>query len=220
MLRIDRSPTKDDPGASTERPTARINAALEKGDIGEAYTWLQRLIQVAPESAQVHTTAGLVAMQLDRQEDATAHFAQALKLAPDDLVTNYNMALSEMHHEQYDRALERFQRLRRLDPNNADLLNDLGVVWLQKNQPARALASFSRAMKLDPGHSMARNNAMELCLGSGLSERAARMLERQESSPDLPVRARAEIHRWRRLLDDPKCLSETGSVRAASSTKD
>jgi len=206
MLLTENPPTSPGTTVSAEETAARINEALKASDFETAYHWLLKLTQITPESAQIHTTAGLVALQLDRQDDATLHFTRALKLSPDDYVTNYNMALTEMQHERYDPALERLRHLRRLDASNVDILNDIGVVWLQKNRPSRALASFSRAMKLDPDHSMARNNAMELCLTNGLSNHADKLLERQAESVYLSPRALAEIHRWIQILEDPTYL--------------
>lgn len=194
------------PVTAVEDLTRAVNAALEADDPVKSYDLLQRLVRTAPDSAQLQTTAGLVALQLDRQGEASLHFARALKFAPDDYVTNYNMALTEMRNERYDLALERLNHLRRQDAGNVDVLNDIGVVWLQKNRLTRALAFFSRAMKLNPDHSMARNNAMELCLTRGLTEPATRLLSDQEKCPYLSPRALAEIHRWQQILNDPNCL--------------
>ena len=206
MLLTEKPPISPEATIPAEEAAVRINEALEASDFETAYRWLQELTRITPESAQVYTTAGLVALQLDRQGEATMHFARALKMSPDDYVTNYNMALTEMRHERYDLALERLHHLRRLNASNADVLNDIGVVWLQKNRPSRALASFSRAMKLDPDHSMARNNAMELCLTNGLTGRADKLLESQRQNPRLSPIAQVEIHRWQEILKDPTCV--------------
>lgn len=205
MLLQNQDPTCAETAVSAEEATARINQALEVSDFKTAYDWLEELTQITSDSTQVHTTAGLVALQLDRREEAVIHFARALKQSPDDYVTNYNVALTEMQHERYDQALKRLRHLRRLDDANGDVLNDMGVVWLQKNRPARALASFSRAMKIDPDNSMARNNAMELCLTNGLTERADKMLEKQQRNSVLTPMAQTEIHRWQQVLQDPAC---------------
>ncbi|MCD6248795.1 MAG: hypothetical protein J7J98_00510 [candidate division Zixibacteria bacterium] len=212
-------PTSSEATLSAEETAAQIHKALESSDFETAYHWLQKLIQFIPDSAQAHTTAGLVALQLDRQENATQHFTRALKLSPDDYVTNYNMALTEIRHERYDPALLRLRHLRRLDASNVDILNDIGVVWLQKNRPLRALASFSRAMKLDPDHSMARNNAMELCLTNGLIDHADKLLGQQAESAYLSPNALAEIHRWVEIIDDPSC-SQNNSVPVETDEED
>ncbi len=205
MLLQNQTPTNAETAVSAEEATARINQALDASDFKTAYTWLEKLTRVTSDSTQVHTTAGLVALQLDRRDEAAGHFARALKQSPDDYVTNYNMALTEMHHERYDQALQRLRHLRRLDASNGDILNDMGVVWLQRNRPARALASFSRAMKIDPDNSMARNNAMELCLTNGLTECADKLLVKQRRNSTLTPKAQTEIHRWQQVLEDPGC---------------
>ncbi len=183
-----------------------VNSALARDDLTEAHDRLSDLIAACPQSVQAHTLAGLVAMRLERREDATVHFGRALDLAPDDYDTNYNMALAELSRHCWNGALERFRHLRRLRPDNPDLLNDLGVVWLEKKHRGRALASFSRAMKQDPGHSTARNNAMQLCLENGLTERAGALLQSQLQSSGLSPIAKVEIHRWQQVLDDPNLL--------------
>lgn len=204
MLSTEEESTVPEITDSGEETAARINEALEASDFETAYRWLGELTQIEPVSPQVHTTAALVALQLNRQGEATLHFARALTLSPDDYVTNYNMAITEMQHQRFDLALRRLRHLRKLDGTNADVLNDMGVVWLQKNSPSRALASFSRAMKLDPDHSRARNNAMELCLTRGLTDRADSLLERQEKNPCLSLQSRLEIDCWQQVLCDPE----------------
>jgi predicted Zn-dependent protease len=197
--------------AELEALSARVNSALEQDDLASAHDLLTDLVDACPRSVQARTMAGIVAMRLDRREDATVHFGQALELAPNDYNTNYNMALVELGRHRWDGALERFRHLRRLRPDSPDLLNDLGVVWLEKNHRGRALASFSRAMKQDPGHRMARNNAMQLCIENGLTDRAHKLLDRSEQSRGVSEIARAEIHRWREILDDPELAASISS---------
>ncbi len=213
MLRI--NPGNAQADGETDRSSIdglalEVGTALDNGELDRAYSLLAQMIESGPASAQVHTTAGLVATQLDRPADAGRHLAHALRLAPDDFDTNYNLALSEIRDGRYQPALRRFRHLRRLYPDNADLLNDIGVLWQLRNQSARALAAFSQALKLDPNHSMARNNAMELCLQTSLTDRARRLLARQAQAIDLSPKSKAEIDRWLQVLDDPDCILEDG----------
>ena len=178
----------------------RLSASFESADLAAAYDNLVELNRLQPGSPALETTAGVIALQLTREGEATMHFAKALSLAPDDYDANYNMALNERRLRRYDLALERLHHLRRLNPAEPSLLNDMAVIWSDKGKPGRSLACFSRALKLDPNAAEPRNHAMQFMRRTRESHHAAPAhLSNQTGCGTVPVEQRLE-QRW------PICL--------------
>ncbi|RKX26774.1 MAG: hypothetical protein DRP45_02700 [Candidatus Zixiibacteriota bacterium] len=221
MLRIKtyQSDPKVASDMSVKELETKANTFLHEDDLSAAYATVRQLIQRQPDSVQVHMMAGLLALKLEDSAGARTHFERTLELSPDDFEASYNLALLDMMNGKPDEALSRFAQLRRMRPNDASLLNDIGVIWTEKNNSARALGAYSRGLRLDPNDSRIRNNAMQMCFEQGLCETGLKILERQENSSALSGRSRAEIHRWKEILDQalaqkemPKIVKESESV--------
>lgn len=204
MLRIkssDLPPKTTQAGTAETDPSSAVNQLLDQECYSEAYPLLQELLRRGPDSVRARTMAGLVALKLDRSEEAEGHFEAALELAPDDYDANHNLSLIRLMRGRVTEALAPLRHLRRLDPDDLSVLNDLGVVWSAGGRTGRALAAFSRALYANPEFSQARNSAVQLCLENDRPDLAARFLARHERRDRLSIRAQAEVARWRQLLD-------------------
>lgn len=194
-------------GESTEELTRQAGRLLKENRLSEAYAVLARLSEREGSSAEIHITAGLVAVQLDNPTEAREHLLMAVDLSPDDFNANYNLALVEVMLNRTAEALARLRHLRRLHPDNSALLNDMAVIWSDNEKPGRALGAFARALRLEPNDSHTRNNAMKFCLEHQLFEPGKRLLIRQQRSEGLTELSQAEINRWSEILNDPAVVS-------------
>ncbi len=205
MLRI--QPTRpaapeDSSGLSVEELTHRANQLLRDNDLAQAYPLLGQLAQKPGAGVQIHATAGLVALRLERPAEAREHLLSAVAKAPEDFDANYNLALVDVLLERSGEALSRLRYLRRLNPDNSSLLNDMAVIWSDNQQPGRALGAFARALRIDPNDSRTRNNAMRFCLEHNLTEPGRKILVRQQNSELLTDLSRAEVNRWREIVEE------------------
>ncbi len=204
MLRIQSNQTaapENFAGLSVEELSQRANQHIRDNDLSGAYPLLAQLAENRTDHAEVHTTAGLVALQLNRPDDAREHLLRAITAAPDDFDANYNLALVEVMLERFNDALSRLRRLRRLNPENSSLLNDMAVIWSDSRNPGRALGAFARALRINPNDSSTRNNAMQFCLDRSLLEPGRKLLIRQQDNARLTDLSRAEVNRWKEILD-------------------
>ena len=191
----------------------RVNALLAIGDAVSAYPLLKELTATSHATAQTHIIAGLTALQLDKPEEARKQFERALERDPHNVDALHNLALLAVAADQLSTAIGHLTVLKRQHPRDAGVHNDLAVLRLNRRSPERALAGFRRALRLDPNYSVARNNAMQVCLDYGWLETAKRILHSTTAENLNPV-ARAEISRWREILDliqPPAPISVTDS---------
>ena len=147
-----------------EELTRRANAFLEKNDFVQAYPYVSRLAEHEEADPQAGVTAGLLALTLNKKDEAARHFRRARDRAPDDFDTNYNLALLDIAGGNFDEAASILQALIQRQPENAALHNDLAVVWMNKKDVWRALHSFEEALCFDPNFAKARENAIEFIL--------------------------------------------------------
>lgn len=129
-------------------------ARYEAGDLAEAGRLLQRVLELDRSHAGAHllsaVTAGVLAIQADRVDEAVAHYRRALSLQPGN--PGLHMAMATIHRLQgnigdaaacYKKALE-------LDPSRVDAHNGLGDTFLADNNLDDALVCYARAVDVAP----------------------------------------------------------------------
>lgn len=67
--------------------------ALQKGNLGEAKSKIERALEQDARNAEVHSAAGLIYDRLGEDRRADSHFSRALSLAPDNPVIQNNYAV-------------------------------------------------------------------------------------------------------------------------------
>ncbi len=178
----------------------QANRHLERGDLRSAYTCLERVTELAPDSVQARIMAGLLAIRLDDLVAARGQLEAAVRIAPTNSDAHHNLALVYLLQNDYVGALARFRIMLKLGQNSAAVLNDLAVVYAHLGRPGRALVCYRRALLLDPNDSRTRNNAMQYCLEQGYLAQGVRMLDRQANSRRLTSVAQAEGRRWHQIF--------------------
>ena len=183
-----------------------LHAALTEENFEAAFAVTETMIECWPESAGAWTASGLMALKLGRLEDASYRLGSALTLAPHDFDAHYNLALVDIQRGNYKAALKRLIHLRHNYPDNAELLNDIGVLWLRREKPDRSLASFVRSLTVNPNQADALDNALNLCLRNGWTDRARRALEDIGRRKELTPETQKAIKHWRLRLTRPEEL--------------
>ncbi len=122
----------------------------------EAQKVIERVIQLAPKTAEAHFERGSIERCQNHVEEAEKSFQEALRLDPERPAVN--VALGEMYllgRRDPDKAIPYFERAIQYDPDDAQAHYDLGSACLKKNDIEAAQKSLTRAIQLDPGHSRA-----------------------------------------------------------------
>ena len=152
---------------TTQNPTTdellkTANLFLAKNDFSNAYQYIAQLLDKQYGDAQFLITAGLVALAIDKTNEAENHFNDCLKLDPENKTASYNLGLISINENDYIKAKEIFENLLKKDPGNASLLNDMGVVYSNLGNIKEAITSFEKAIKIDPNLKEAKTNITKL----------------------------------------------------------
>jgi Tfp pilus assembly protein PilF len=130
----------------------------QRNDFAEAYTLVQRAIDLSPQRHPYYMTIAALEFQAQQWNAARANFETALRLNPN--LTGAYSALGQIAMIQNDpmRAEENFKRALRADEERVDVLNGYGSLLLARGEADQAIKYFTRAAELNPGDASAQVN--------------------------------------------------------------
>jgi tetratricopeptide (TPR) repeat protein len=115
------------------------------------------IIQVTPQTWQIHYGLGNALLRARRFERARQRFERALelcKIPPSRSAIQSNLAHVYEGMKQYDQAARQYEAMLQRDRYNVPALNNLAYLYADKlGEPAKALPYIERAMRLQPGDS-------------------------------------------------------------------
>ncbi|MBN1669887.1 MAG: tetratricopeptide repeat protein [Kiritimatiellae bacterium] len=137
-------------------------------DAGRAW----RKVLAAHPSWVAHLNLGTLARQYGRDEDALAHYSQALRLNPGYWRTHYNIGNVFLERGRPAAAVPHYSRALALRPCEAAALNNLGYVLAQMGREEEAVAAYSRAVEASPRATPAHVNLGDILMRKGRSAQA------------------------------------------------
>ncbi len=93
-----------------------------------------------------------------REEDAIAHFQEAIEIQPDDAEAHNNLGSAFFLEGRVDEAVAQFQKALETQPDFAEARNNLGLALLQKGRVDEAIAQFQQTLEIQPDSAEAYNN--------------------------------------------------------------
>jgi predicted TPR repeat methyltransferase len=140
--------------------------------LDDAEKLYERILKVAPDSADALHFMGVLQHQRGRSDEALRLIGRSIALsdAVPDWHNNLGNVLLETGH--LDRAADAYERAARLAPERADIHNNLGVLRREQRRPAEAEAAYRRAIELDAQYADAHTNLGRLLDSLGRSEEA------------------------------------------------
>ena len=181
---------------SHEKFIKNLNNLLENNQLAEALPILHTLAGQNPNDPQLWVTAGLVALSLDKQDEASRSFELALKADSKNIDALYNSALLAMSRGLTDKAIEYFETIASVNPEDADVYNDLAVIWINKSNSDKVKECFARAIELNPNYTQARKNAMEFAAEHNQQEWGRQLLDQNRNLPGLSDETVKDIIFW------------------------
>src|SRR5690349_20977222 len=103
---------------------AQANLYAARGDHARALEEYQRVLEIVPDSADAHNSAGNALLELDRAQEAVAAFEKARRILPESAVIEYNLANAYRRLEQAQQAETHYRRAIELDPRLAEAHNN------------------------------------------------------------------------------------------------
>jgi Tfp pilus assembly protein PilF len=180
--------------AGAEALFAKGTQHLEDQDLPAAEEAFQRMLQIAPETAEAHVNLGVIHEKRGALQEAEASYRRALSCGPGDLRAQLNLGALLVNQKRFQEAGEVYAAASELFPASAALWSNLGVLQVCLHQEAEAERSFRRALALEASYAKARFNLSYLLLRQGRLEEGWPALEAR--AWNLELLARIPGPRW------------------------
>jgi len=199
---------------SHEKFIKNLNNLLENNQLAEALPILHTLAGQSPDDPQLWVTAGLVALSLDKQEEASRSFKLALNVDPKNIDALYNSALLAMSRGMPDRAIEHFETITSVNSGDANAYNDLAVIWINKSNIDKVKVCFAKAIELNPNYTQARKNAMEFAAEHNQNEWGRELLDQNRALPGLSEETVMDIESWEDKISPESSDNPTVTIKS------
>ncbi len=143
------------------------NAFLDRGQLDEALSYLQRALAIRSGSkdqhynlslAIIHDTIGNVLARIGRVDEALDHFRQAVDLRPDFPDAHYNLGMVLFRKGDLDGAIAQWRTTLSLHPNDPGTNTSLANALVQKGLFREAVAHYQVTLQSEPDSQLPLNN--------------------------------------------------------------
>jgi len=149
----------------------------QAGDLQQALTIYQKILQVEPNHSDALHLSGLVAYQSKNYHEALELIQKAIHVNAAE--ANFHNSLGSVLQKLGDleKSAECFQKALTLQPQEARFHYNLGVVLKLQGATAPALVSFQQALTLNPNYAEALNGLAHLLREQGQFTKAIEYLQ-------------------------------------------
>ena len=128
------------------------------GQLAEAEDLYRRILDVAPDDADVMHFRGVLAHQQGRSDEAISLIEKSLELVPDRAECYNNLGIIFKAQGRLDDAVQAYSRAIALDPAHANAHNNLGIIYRACGKPVEAEAEYRTAIQLNSTYVEAYHN--------------------------------------------------------------
>ncbi|MCP4330673.1 MAG: tetratricopeptide repeat protein [Alphaproteobacteria bacterium] len=136
-------------GSSIEALRRQASAAFQAGRLSEAMAVCRTLLAQAPERADAHAFAGMIALRQGDAATAAEAYAAAVALRPDYAEALYNLGNAFKMLDRMGDAEGAYRRVIELRPDLAPAWHNLGNVLLAQERAGDAVDAFGRVIAID-----------------------------------------------------------------------
>jgi Tfp pilus assembly protein PilF len=133
-------------------------AALAKGDIGQARRELRRSLRDEPLHAESHYLLALLLAREEELDEAAVGFQQTLTLAPNHAGARYNMGTALLRRGEPVAAARELEDALALRPDHLPSYNNLAKAYFLSGLPDLAAATYQEVLRRDPANPTARKS--------------------------------------------------------------
>jgi Flp pilus assembly protein TadD len=143
------------------------NAFLDRGQLDQALSYLQRALAIRSGSkdqhynlslAIIHDTIGNVLARIGRVDEALDHFRQAVDLRPDFPDAHYNLGMVLFRKGDLDGAISQWRTTLSLRPNDPGTNTSLANALVQKGLFREAVTHYQVTLQSEPDSELPLNN--------------------------------------------------------------
>jgi tetratricopeptide (TPR) repeat protein len=146
-----RRPAVLGPAAAAALAALAAASAVQAGYWRDSETLFSRTLAVTSGNWMIHGNLGTVLVEQGRQEEAIAHYREALRLRPEFPSAHTNLGNAYLRLGRTQEALGHYREAVRLDPANALRHRNLGLALTRAGQGEEAAACYREAERLSGG---------------------------------------------------------------------
>jgi len=162
------------------------NALHEAGQLEEAVTCYQQVLENKPDDVDAWNNLGLALKDQGKLSAAIDAFKQAQTLRPDDASININLGLALDKDRQFADAVLAYRRALGLKPDDTKTQIRLGKALYRESRLQEAINSFRQAITHSPKNAKAHGNLAKALVALGKGEEAVDSFrEALRHDPDL-----------------------------------
>jgi Tfp pilus assembly protein PilF len=170
---------------------------FEAGRYADAAKLLEKLLQHAPRSYDLHELLGMVYASLAENAKAVEQLRTAVQIRPDQAEPRVNLGVTLVHAGRPAAAAEQFQRASALDAKNYDARHNLGELYIQSGKIAEAQPWLEQAWQIDPE---TYSNGYDLAMADFLTGKLEQA--RQVVNNLIQVKDTGELHNLLGQIDE------------------
>jgi Flp pilus assembly protein TadD len=141
-----------------ETLVARGEVYMAQGKLPLARLHYLKALDLAPESADIHTRLGRLFLKAGQTDQAGSAFANALELEPDSIRALVGAGKASRLRGKGQEAEEFFHRALLIRPEDPEVLTELAICYDANGKQAQAEMLYRRVTELLPDNSSAFNN--------------------------------------------------------------
>jgi tetratricopeptide (TPR) repeat protein/mono/diheme cytochrome c family protein len=155
---------------------ARLRGEVQTKMTAEDLIGLETMLAAAPDDAELHDDAGVLALLLGRPAVAVGHFRASAARRPESAASHYNVGTALTAAGLFADAIAAYERALAIDPGYARAANNLGDTLMAMGRAGDALTRYEAAIAADPSMPEPRNNLGAVLWRRGDFPRAEREL--------------------------------------------
>ena len=132
--------------------------AYQNGKYQTAAEFIGQAIEVKPNDATYYSNLGLVYVELNRLDVATACYVRATELKPDYAEAYSNLGLVLKEQRQLEESVSSYEKAIALKPGLVEAYSNRGIALQELKQFDEALISYEKAITLKPDYAQAYSN--------------------------------------------------------------
>ena len=132
----------------------------------------EHTLRVTKNNFVIHNNLGKALVDQGKNDEAMAHFREALWINPKDARVHTNLGVLLAREGNDTEAIFHFTEALRNNPANAEVHNSLGVLLGRQGRNDEAMVHYREALRLDPGNADAHFNLASLLNRQGKRDEA------------------------------------------------
>ena len=148
-------------------------------------TLFNHALEATANNFMIHNNLGVVLARQGKIDEATAHYAEALRIHPHFAEARNNMGSVLFRRGKIDEAIQEYSEALKIAPHYADAHINLGMALVRAGKIPEAIGHYTEALKINPEYPEAHNNlGLALARQGKMEEAAAHYEEALRLKPD------------------------------------